>query len=101
MEMPILCCCFFPVRKEAIPLVDAFDFPDAELNSALGRYDGDVYSHLYKWAQKAPRNREQVETMDSRILHRLCGCGIFECGCGLLDVGVVCITLTGAYTSCL
>ena len=28
------------VRKEAVPLVDAFDVPDEILNSALGRYDG-------------------------------------------------------------
>ena len=48
------------VRKEAVPLVDAFDFPDQLLNSALGRYDGDVYTHLYQWAQRAPRNKKQV-----------------------------------------
>lgn len=51
---------FKEVRKEAVPLVDAFDFPDGMLNSVLGRYDGDVYTHLYEWAQKAPRNRKQV-----------------------------------------
>ncbi len=48
------------VRKEAVPLVDAFDFPDEILNSALGRYDGDVYTHLYQWAQRAPRNKKKV-----------------------------------------
>ncbi len=48
------------VRKEAVPLVDAFDFSDEILNSALGRYDGDVYTHLYQWAQKAPRNKKKV-----------------------------------------
>lgn len=48
------------VRREAIPLVDAFDIPDGVLNSVLGRYDGDVYNHLYKWAQKAPRNKKKV-----------------------------------------
>lgn len=47
-------------RLEAIPLVDAFDIPDAQLNSALGRYDGDVYKHLFDWALKAPRNKEKV-----------------------------------------
>jgi len=35
---------------DAIPLVDAFNFSDSMLNSALGRYDGNVYevsfSHL-------------------------------------------------------
>lgn len=48
------------IRKEAVPLVDAFDVPDEILNSALGRYDGDVYTHLYQWAQRAPRNRKKV-----------------------------------------
>lgn len=48
------------VRKEAVPLVDAFDLPDEILNSVLGRYDGDVYTHLYEWAQKAPRNKKPV-----------------------------------------
>ena len=48
------------VRREAVPLVDAFDIPDKILNSALGRYDGDVYTHLYQWAQQAPRNKKKV-----------------------------------------
>ena len=48
------------VRREAVPLVDAFDVPDEILNSALGRYDGDVYTHLYEWAQRAPRNKKKV-----------------------------------------
>ena len=47
-------------RREAVPLVDAFDIPDADLNSALGRYDGDVYKHLFEWALRAPRNKEEV-----------------------------------------
>jgi hypothetical protein len=28
------------VREIAVPLVDAFDFDDAELNTALGTWDG-------------------------------------------------------------
>lgn len=51
------------IRKEAVPLVDAFDFPDGVLNSALGRYDGDVYNHLFQWAQRAPRNKKKVSTI--------------------------------------
>ena len=47
-------------RREAIPLVDAFDIPDEILNSCLGSYDGDVYTRLYQWAQKAPRNKTEV-----------------------------------------
>ena len=53
-------CAFSCHRKEAVPLVDAFDICDEVLNSALGRYDGDVYTHLYQWALKAPRNKEEV-----------------------------------------
>ena len=51
------------IRREALPLVDAFDVPDEILNSILGRYDGDVYTHLYEWACQAPRNKKQVGTV--------------------------------------
>ena len=53
------------IRQEAVPLVDAFDFHDEILNSCLGRYDGDVYTHLYKWAQNAPRNKTKVAFTES------------------------------------
>ena len=53
------------IRKEAVPLVDAFDIPDEILNSVLGRYDGNVYTHLYEWALKAPRNKKQVRVQIS------------------------------------
>lgn len=46
-----------PCRKDAVPLVDAFDFTDKSLNSALGSYDGQVYQRLYEWAQKSPTNQ--------------------------------------------
>lgn len=45
------------IRKDAVPLVDAFDFTDKTLNSALGSYDGQVYQRLYEWAQKSPTNQ--------------------------------------------
>ena len=48
------------VRREAVPLVDAFDIPDGVLKSVLGRYDGDVYTHLLDWAKKCPRNKKPV-----------------------------------------
>ena len=47
-------------RREAVLLVDAFDIRDEILNSVLGRYDGDVYTHLYQWALNAPRSKEKV-----------------------------------------
>eukprot|EP00055_Hartaetosiga_balthica_P003673 m.8589 g.8589 ORF g.8589 m.8589 type:complete len:659 (-) comp3192_c0_seq1:317-2293(-) len=48
------------IRGDAVALVDAFDFSDQTLNSALGRYDGHAYEALYEYAQKEPLNREQV-----------------------------------------
>ena len=41
-------------------LVDAFDYSDYVLNSALGRYDGNVYEDLFRWAQRSVLNDEQV-----------------------------------------
>ena len=35
------------IRKDAIPLVDAFNFTDYIINSPFGRYDGDVYRHYF------------------------------------------------------
>uniref|UniRef100_A0A8C8SXE2 Acyl-coenzyme A oxidase n=1 Tax=Pelusios castaneus TaxID=367368 RepID=A0A8C8SXE2_9SAUR len=46
------------IRNDAVPLVDAFDFSDESLNSALGSYDGHVYQRLYEWAQKSPTNQQ-------------------------------------------
>jgi acyl-CoA oxidase len=59
------------VRREAVPLVDAFDVPDEILNSALGRYDGDVYTHLYEWAQRAPRNKRKVHDVYHKYFKKL------------------------------
>lgn len=47
------------IRKDAVPLVDAFDFSDTDLNSALGSYDGHVYERLYEWAKKSPTNQKE------------------------------------------
>ena len=45
------------VRPDAVALVDSFDFDDElELhNTAIGAYDGDVYTRLYEWSNKDPR----------------------------------------------
>ena len=48
------------IRPNAVGLVDAFDFHDHLLSSVLGRYDGNVYENLYKWAQQSPLNKTQV-----------------------------------------
>ena len=44
------------VRKNAVALVDARDFSDFRLKSALGRYDGNVYPHIMAAAKKDPLN---------------------------------------------
>jgi acyl-CoA oxidase len=38
-------------------LVDAFDFPDHVLSSAIGRYDGNVYEALFDAAQRSTLNQ--------------------------------------------
>jgi len=48
------------IRPEAVRLVDAFNFSDRDLNSALGRYDGDVYKALLDWTKKDPLNQDDV-----------------------------------------
>ena len=44
------------VRTECVALVDANDFPDFRLKSALGRYDGNVYEAILESSIKDPLN---------------------------------------------
>ncbi|XP_072438508.1 peroxisomal acyl-coenzyme A oxidase 2-like isoform X2 [Chiloscyllium punctatum] len=46
-------------RKKAISIADALDYPDKQLNSAIGNYDGYVYQRLFEWVQKAPTNAKE------------------------------------------
>lgn len=48
------------LRPDAVALVDAFEFPDNTLNSALGRRDGNVYEALYESAVASPLNKHTV-----------------------------------------
>lgn len=48
------------LRPDAVGLVDAFDFHDLVLMSALGCYDGAVYERLFDMAKRAPLNRHDV-----------------------------------------
>ena len=48
------------LRPNAVALVDAFDFPDAVLDSALGRWDGQVYTALYDFSLRSKLNEKQV-----------------------------------------
>jgi hypothetical protein len=47
------------IRKIAVPLVDAFDYNDDELLSAIGSYDGDSYNRLFNAFKNARYNREK------------------------------------------
>jgi len=42
------------LRTQAVPLVDAFNLSDVLLNSPLGRYDGDIYTHYLDVVKNAP-----------------------------------------------
>uniref|UniRef100_H2YNM7 Peroxisomal acyl-coenzyme A oxidase 1 n=1 Tax=Ciona savignyi TaxID=51511 RepID=H2YNM7_CIOSA len=48
------------IRVNAVALVDAFEFGDDVLGSVLGRYDGNVYENLFKWAQNSSLNKTDV-----------------------------------------
>ncbi|KAL7687764.1 putative acyl-CoA dehydrogenase/oxidase and middle domain superfamily, acyl-CoA oxidase [Plasmopara halstedii] len=47
-------------RKNCVLLTDAWDSRDFELNSAIGRYDGDIYRALVKCTADEPLNKMQV-----------------------------------------
>jgi acyl-CoA oxidase len=50
------------VRPHAIRLVDSWDFPDYQLDSSLGRFDGNVYEDMfYRAAELNPLNRVTVD----------------------------------------
>ncbi|KAF7168918.1 hypothetical protein CNMCM5623_001824 [Aspergillus felis] len=44
------------IRPHAVCLVDAWKIPDWQLDSSLGRYDGDVYPDLFNRASQNPVN---------------------------------------------
>ncbi|XP_030638493.1 peroxisomal acyl-coenzyme A oxidase 1 isoform X1 [Chanos chanos] len=59
------------LRPNAVALVDAFDYRDEMLNSSLGRYDGNVYEHMFEWARKSPLNRTEVHESYHKYLKPL------------------------------
>ncbi|KAL3852532.1 hypothetical protein ACJMK2_016159 [Sinanodonta woodiana] len=48
------------IRPNAVALVDAFDMHDQTVMSALGRYDGNAYQHLFEAAKREPMNQTEV-----------------------------------------
>jgi acyl-CoA oxidase len=62
------------IREQAIPLVDAFNFPDFILKSPLGRYDGNIYTHYFNRVKSAPyieENSSPSTQLKQSILSRL------------------------------
>lgn len=50
------------IRPHAVRLVDAWQFPDFQLNSSLGRYDGKVYEDMFHRASELnPLNQKIVD----------------------------------------
>jgi acyl-CoA oxidase len=47
------------IRPNAVALVDAWDFSDFRLKSALGRWDGDVYPAIMAAARQDPLNQSE------------------------------------------
>ncbi|CAM4852807.1 unnamed protein product [Rotaria socialis] len=55
------------LRPNLVTLVDGFDFHDNELNSCLGRYDGQVYEALMERARLNPTNQHKVHPIWTSI----------------------------------
>ncbi|UJR20063.1 hypothetical protein I4U23_023196 [Adineta vaga] len=60
LEIRLLPDLYARLRPNLVSLVDAFDFHDVELESCLGRYDGQVYEALMERARLNPANRVKV-----------------------------------------
>ncbi|XP_054635962.1 peroxisomal acyl-coenzyme A oxidase 1 isoform X4 [Dunckerocampus dactyliophorus] len=59
------------LRPNAVALVDAFNFHDRMLKSVLGRYDGNVYEHMFEWARRSPLNSTEVHESFEKYLKPL------------------------------
>ncbi|XP_064622963.1 peroxisomal acyl-coenzyme A oxidase 1-like [Lineus longissimus] len=59
------------IRPNAIALVDAFDYSDEVLCSALGSYDGNVYQRLFEATKLDPLNEHQVAPTYEKYLKPL------------------------------
>jgi acyl-CoA oxidase len=60
------------IRPHAVRLVDAWDFPDWQLDSSLGRYDGKVYEDMFHRASELnPLNDIMIDPYpDSNVLFK-------------------------------
>ncbi|GMF18225.1 unnamed protein product [Phytophthora lilii] len=64
------------IRKNCVLLTDAWDFSDFELNSTIGRYDGDIYRALVKRVGDEPLNRTEVAAGYEEFLKPLIQSGL-------------------------
>jgi acyl-CoA oxidase len=64
------------VRPNAVALVDARDFSDFRLKSALGRYDGNVYPYIMEAARRDPLNAVDPGPAYEPALKRLISGGV-------------------------
>lgn len=58
------------LRPDVVPLVDAFRVPDASLRSVIGRYEGDVYRHLFEHVKNSEFNKGKSERIIQAHLMR-------------------------------
>lgn len=67
------------IRPNAVALVDARDFSDFRLKSALGRFDGDVYPAIMEAARRDPLNQTEPGPGYEEHLKRLIvdGVGVY------------------------
>ena len=56
------------IRVNALALVDSFDWTDANLNSTLGVYDGNVYEKLFEFARNSKFNQYDVHPVYDKYL---------------------------------
>ena len=54
-------------RPDAVPLVDAFDFHDESLGTAIGTYDGHAYERLLLAAQDSELNKADVRNLYEQV----------------------------------
>ena len=68
------------IRPHAVRLVDSWDFPDWQLDSSLGRYDGKVYEDMfYRASELNPLNRVTVDPYpESETLFRKDDSGVLK-----------------------
>uniref|UniRef100_A0A914R4W1 Acyl-coenzyme A oxidase n=1 Tax=Panagrolaimus davidi TaxID=227884 RepID=A0A914R4W1_9BILA len=59
------------LRPNAVSIVDSFDFNDRELNSVLGRRDGNVYENMLEWAKSSPLNKHDVMPFHHKYLGKM------------------------------